>query len=60
MYSSKEYAKYVGRVLKIADEILSPKDSTLTTLRTSRLSSIYVLGLSVCRGAIPFSYPTEE
>lgn len=46
--------------IKIADEVLSPKDSTLTTLRTSRLSSIYVLGLSVYRGAIPFSYPTEE
>lgn len=43
LYSSKEYAKYVERVLEILDEVLSPTNADLWSraLRAFKLSSIY-------------------
>lgn len=43
LYSSKEYAKYVERVLEILDDVLSPANTDLwsRSLRAFKLSSIY-------------------
>jgi len=60
MYSSKEYSKYVERVLKIADEALGSVDDAtwLKALRAFKLSSVYeyMFWDSAYRGeAYPFS-----
>jgi len=60
MYSSKEYSKYVERVLKIADEALGSVDDAtwLKALRAFKLSSVYeyMFWDSAYRGeAFPFS-----
>jgi len=60
MYSSKEYSKYVERVLKIADEALGSVDDAtwLKALRAFKLSSVYeyMFWDSTYRGEVfPFS-----